>query len=356
VAQANIAVIGAGIGGLALARALARIGAKATLYERRERFAGSGLGLLLLPNGLAALDALGLGPVVRRRSNVIERAVLRQADGTPIFEIGMHEHRGIARGDLLELLQVGVSSDRLRWGAALETLSQSVAGVVARVGGEDIAAELLVGADGVQSTVRRVVAPDWRLTQCAVRELVSVCDAPDIASLNDRKFVKHVHREKRLAVGLLPVASGKIIWYVQFDATMQRPVPTDPEKKREFVWDLVGDWAHPVPELVDRTDFALTHMWRSPGPGPSAPLVTGRVVLVGDAAHPFPTLTSQGANSSLVDAVVLARHLEAGDSIESALAGFASERRPRIEQIREGGMRLVESFLVGGPAELPLVP
>ncbi len=349
-------MIGAGIGGLTLGRALARQGIEATLYERQPRYGRTGLGLLLLPNGLAALDAVGLGEQVRDLSNPIDLAVVRRFDGTGLAQHRLTEHRGIARLDLLTVLQAGVSDDAIRWNMPLETITSTSEPVVAQVGGEEVQVDLLVAADGARSTARGIVAPDWRLERCRVSELVSVCDAPDLAALFDRTFIKHVKAGARLAVGLVPAAFGKVVWFVQFDATMWPPVPDDRAGKRAFVQDLVGDFADPIPELIERTDWVHTHLWRTPAPGPSAPLVTDRVVLLGDASHPFPTLTSQGANAAMVDAIVLARHLVETQDVEEALARFAVEREPRLEEIRAGGEKLVDSFVHDNDGrDLPMV-
>jgi 2-polyprenyl-6-methoxyphenol hydroxylase-like FAD-dependent oxidoreductase len=351
----QVAVIGAGIGGLTLARALTRRSIDVTIYERRDRYARTGLGLLLLPNGMAALDALGLGDEIRALSNPLDLAVIRSIKGRSLVQFPLEGHRGIARLDLLNRLQAGVEPSCVRWESSFQSLS-STDPAEATVGGEVIRPDLLVGADGARSTMRPFVAPDFRLKQCMVSELVSVCDAPDLAALYDRTFIKHVSPAERLAVGLVPAAYGKIVWFLQFDAGARGPLPSDPVGKRAFVEDLVGSWARPVQDLVERTDFVHTHLWRTPAPGPCAPLVTGRVVLIGDAAHPFPTLTSQGANAAMVDATVLARHLDSADSIEEALRAFVAERTPRIEEITRGGQQLVDTFVEGGaPGRLPLV-
>mgnify|MGYP003886463721 CR=1 FL=1 len=351
----HVAVIGAGVGGLALGRALTAQGIEVTIHERRDRYARTGLGLLLMPNGVAALDALGLGDAVRDLSNPLDLAVLRSAAGEALSQFPLEGHRGIARLDLLSRLQEGVPDAAVRWGDAFEALASTEPAVVT-IGGRRVTPDLLVAADGARSTVRRAVAPGFRLEQCVVSELVSVCDAPDLAALYDRTFIKHVAPGHRLALGLVPAAWGKVVWFLQFDASQHPPVPTDPAGKRAFLESLVGDWAAPVPDLLERTDFVHTHLWRTPAPGPPAPMVTGRVVLIGDAAHPYPTLTSQGANAALVDAVCLARHISSGVPLDDALQAFVAERLPRLEEIREGGERLVEGFTKGEVSgELPMV-
>jgi len=352
----KVAIIGAGIGGLALGRALTRQGLDVAIYEQKDRYARTGLGLLLMPNGVKALDQLGLGADIRERSNPLDLGVLRKSDGSHISKKVMDGPRGISRLDLLTLLERGVEDNAVRWQQPLVDMRQDDDSVILNVGGSEMQADLIVGADGVRSTLRSLLLPDWQVNACAVTELVSVCDAPDIAALYDRTFVKHLAPEGRLAVGLVPASHGRVVWFVQFDNRLWPAKPSTPDEMRRFTTEVVGTWASPIPDLIERTDFVHTHLWRTPEPGPVAPMVHGRAVLIGDAAHAFPTLTSQGANAALVDAQVLAEEIGAGGTVHEALARFDARRAPRLEKIRRGGAALVSAFLSANAiTELPVV-
>ena len=116
----------------------------------------------------------------------------------------------------------------------------------------------------------------------------------------------------------------------------------------------MGSWADPVRELVERTDYTGSHVWRTVEAQAPAPLAHGRVALMGDAAHPNPTLTSQGANAALVDAVVLAEVLRE-DPSPAGLAAYAAKRAPRLDVIRAGGEQLIQQFL-SPPTDNPSIP
>ncbi len=352
----RVDVVGGGVGGLALGRALARAGMDTTIYEKRDRYGPTGLGLLLLPNGLQALDELGLGDDARTRSNPIDLAVIRSHEGRALAQFPLEEHRGIARHDLLTMLETGVPEGAVAWSHPLSDLRQQPDQVAFEVGGSWREADILVAADGANSFTRRFVAPDWDRRPCLVAELVSVCDAPDLAALYDRTFVKHVRPGVPLAVGLVPAAYGQVVWFVQFSLAHAPPVPKAFQDKRAYLEELLRGFGDPVPELVERTDYVHTHLWMTPAPGPIVPLNHGRVVLIGDASHPFPTLTSQGANCAMMDAVVLARHLAMGGSRPETLEAFAAERQPRLDAINAGGEALVAAFLAAEDNEiLPMI-
>lgn len=178
---------------------------------------------------------------------------------------------------------------------------------------------------------------------------MSVTHAPDLAAVLDRTFMKIMAPEGGLAVGIVPSQRGRIIWFIQYDGRRFMDLPTTPESRRRFAERLVGGWKEPVGELVDRTDFGTSYVWRTVAPTEPAPLHDGRVVLIGDAAHPLPTLTSQGANTALVDGVTIGEDLlasiQSGTDPTEAMARYDRLRRPRITEVLRGGVRLVDDFL-----------
>jgi len=347
--------VGGGVGGLALGTALSRAGADVRIFERDTRVGHSGLGLLLLPNGLDAMGELGLRSDVEELSNPLDLAVLRTPQGVATLHARLSGQRGIARLDLMRLLASGVPSASMCWGRRVVGLHQDERSVELRF--EDGAAEafdLVVGADGVRSVVRPTLFPEWRAEESPVRELVSACTAPDVSALYDRTFLKTLHPDGGLAVGVVPAAHGTVIWFLQYDARRWPDVPRSAEARSLFARQLVGSWADPVRNLVERTDFSRSHVWRTVDAQAPTPLVKGRVALIGDAGHPNPTLTSQGANAALVDAVLLCRALREDPGPEG-LAGFAAERLPRLHAIREGGETLIAQFLAP-PTAKPSLP
>ncbi len=351
----KVAIVGGGVGGLALATALADSGIDLTVFERGSEVAHTGLGLLLLENGLDALSSLGLRDDICELSNPLDLAVLRDPRGEVFRRAELQEHRGIARFDLMRLLASGVPRQQLRWSRAVVGVEAADDGVELRFpDGRAERFDLVVGADGVHSAVRGALSPDWRAVESPVRELVSTCVAPDVAAKYDRTFLKTLDPGGGLAVGVVPAAHGMVIWFLQYDARRWPDLPRSSEARSLFARGLVGNWADPVRDLVERTDYSGSHVWRTVEARAPAPLALGRVALMGDAAHPNPTLTSQGANAALVDAVVLADVLRSDPSPEG-FAAYAAQRLPRLEAIRAGGEVLIQQFLAP-PTDNPSIP
>src|SRR5262249_20679227 len=166
-----------------------------------------------------------------------------------------------------------------------------------------------------------------------------------------------------IALGVLPVDAENVVWYVQFDARRFPPPgengSASPEVRQAFVEKLVGDWADPVGDLLDTTDFSRVHLWR-PVDSDLIPRFHHRnLVLVGDAAHPLLPFTSQGVSSAIADAVALANALQAaaGADLGEALAVYSAQRREQCSPFVAKGRELTRRFLapqVGTGALLPV--
>jgi 2-polyprenyl-6-methoxyphenol hydroxylase-like FAD-dependent oxidoreductase len=157
-------IAGGGIGGLAAALALVRRGWDVEVLERAPAFAEVGAGLSLWPNGLRAVDALGVGAQVRGRALLEGQAGIQDSAGrwitrtdTAALERRFGSVAMIHRADLLEVLRGAVPADSLRHGVTVRRVSPG--GTVAHSGGES-RADLVVGADGVRSVVRASIWPD----------------------------------------------------------------------------------------------------------------------------------------------------------------------------------------------------
>ncbi len=321
----SAAVVGAGIAGLATAVALRRTGWSVTVHEQAATLRALGAGLVLAPNAVHALDALGLGDAVRERAVPLAGSALRRPDGRPLSRLDAarlaDRHAAsvlaIGRATLHGLLADALEPGVVRCGAA-------VADVAALAGQHDV----VVAADGMRSRARTAGWPDappptyagytaWR---ALVRTDVPVTEASETWG----------HRER---FGVVPVGAGLV--YVFATAT----VPADghavdaatelAELRRRF-----GGWHAPVPALLDAVDPAavLRHDVHALAAVPTT-FHRGTTVLVGDAAHALEPNLGQGAGLALEDAVVLAHLLADGAPVEPALARFTAVRGPRAARL-----------------------
>jgi 2-polyprenyl-6-methoxyphenol hydroxylase-like FAD-dependent oxidoreductase len=334
---ARAVIAGGGIGGLASAIALHRRGWDVRVLEQASAIGEVGAGISLWPNALRALDLLGAGEEVRARGSVDAGAGFRRPDGRWLFRTDFEafERRFgptilIHRADLIDILLNALPPEVVTLNARLESARVSTADAVALHGRGEETAELLVGADGIDSTVRAQFWPGapppsyagYTTYRFIVPPAGSVPETSETWGRGER-------------AGIFPFHDGSVYSYFGVSVPEGTEVP-DPraDLQRRF-----GEWHDPLPELITRSDPAaiLHHDIYS------APVLdryaTGRVVLVGDAAHAMTPDYGQGGCTSLEDAVELADQLAAADDLASGLRAYDAVRRPRTQSIARQSAR-----------------
>jgi len=335
----RVAIVGAGIGGLAAAIALHRAGVHVQVYEQVRHFERVGAGLQLAPNATAALAGLGLLPATRRsataprawhsydaHTGALDRAEpLGDAVADHFGSPYLHIHRGDLHALLAEAAREHVVVHQNK---QLTGLDADAGGV--RLGfteGPPVHVDAVIGADGIRSTVREIL---WGHEEprfagmVAYRGLISAdrvddLGVPHVAAkwwASDRHLVHYW------------VSGGRELNYVA-------PVPAADWAEESWlakgsVADLIealGDFAPEVPRLVARGETVFRSALYDRDPLRRWTL--DAVTLLGDAAHPMLPFMAQGAAMAIEDAVVLARCLH-GASVEHLPAALARYERARI--------------------------
>ncbi|WP_421915135.1 FAD-dependent oxidoreductase [Mesorhizobium sp.] len=357
-----VAIIGAGIAGLALAVMLRRQRLDVSLFEARSREAlNEGAFLTLAPNGVNALRALGLAERItalgiptlgfeimnaagRRLIHLDERKSMREAGAESVT---------LRRSDLLGVLldeALALGAD-IRFGHALANIEDQPEGV--RLGfsnGAMVDAAWLAGCDGVWSRVRRLcfpASPDPVYT--GLTGVGGVADLPFVAPTDG---LMHMVFGTKAFFGYIKTDDGPVFWFDSFpldeDAAMARPDPVhlaatvrrlhadDPK----FVRQIVETIAH-VPRGYPVFDMRHLPQWHD-----------GRTVLLGDAAHAVSPHAGQGASMAIEDAVVLAACRAATPQPGQAFAAFQALRQQRVEHIVRISRRIGSRKQASGPIAL----
>lgn len=350
----NGLIIGGGIGGLAAAIALRRVGVQARVFERAASVEEVGAGLSLWPNGLRALDAMGLGNAVRARGVRDMESALRTWTGRVLVAANATELQAllgdvslvIHRGELLGLLRRQLPADALVCGAALVDVSENERGINATFAdGSTAQADFLIGADGINSVVRA------RLFGEAPPDYAGYTAWRGVARFDHARLLPGVSLGRGSQFGQVPLADGRVYWFATQNSPPRRARPEGGWKKA--LTELFGGWHAPIPQLLAATDeLAILHNDIVDRPVRTS-WGAGRVMLLGDAAHPMTPNLGQGANQALEDAQAMARAV-AGETSETASESAIARIRGQYERERLAAANavVVQSRRVGRVMQL----
>ena len=352
----KIAVVGGGIGGLATALAMTQAGFKVTVHERSAQLVDQGAGITLAPNATRVLYHLGLGPALEetavtppqteyrhyRTSAVIMRMITRDFRalyGAPYLRL----HRwDLQHAMITRLAQVAPGA--LRLGSSVDQLESRGDHVALRFAdGRMETADMVVAADGIRSAIREALfnpAPPVFAGFVAWRGLVDTADLPQhlhesaVAFGQGRhinrylvrrgellNFIAVAHRDNWEAEGwMIPAPLDEFLAeFASFDEGT-RTIISRPVLGQVFKWGLFGrPW--------------LEQWW------------SGRVVLLGDAAHPMLPFLGQGAANALEDAMILTRCLTTESTPERSFALYQQTRGPRVRDATEQAARRGDRYL-----------
>ncbi|GAB7047306.1 FAD-dependent oxidoreductase [Catenuloplanes indicus] len=347
-------VVGAGIGGLAAAGALARSGWQVTVLERGDRVPVDRAALILWPNGVRALRSLGLGDGLHAIATPLRDRGVRRPDGQWLVQPrqpGPDTQPPVVvhREDLHDALIAGLGDGvEIRTGVPVETVRLHT-GDRPSVGHgrQRYEADLIVAADGIDSVLRKHLAPEATVVSsgCAAwRAVIPWYRAPrlpDDMSPNGEtlgagyRFVAVSLGERGSAGGS---SRGGIYWVA---TAAGAPRPESPAVQLQLLRRWLADWHAPIGELLAATEpedliqqevRELRPLPRQYGFG-SGP---GGVVLLGDAAHAMPHHLGQGACLAFEDAATLRSVLAdavPGRTLTTAIEQYSRARRPRTATI-----------------------
>ncbi len=305
----RILVVGAGVGGISIARALLRDGHDVTVFERRPDVEAAGGAVTIWSNGATVLDQLGVN--MNGAGQVLSSLRVRTATGRPVATVDLAAIadglgapiRMVPRRVVLERLLEGFPTDRIRCNARAVGAVSTDDGV--RLDFEDGSwadGDLLIGADGLHSMVRDIVgAPAAEPTGwCSWQGLITL---PSLADKHVAQMIIGEHGN----LGLWPAGGSDVQWW--FDLPWS-PDDVRPEDPVDMIRAHFNGWS----DSVDRILATLTDedLARSPFPHFRHPIPDsgqGAMTLLGDAAHTMPPTLAQGTNQALLDTMVLRRAL-----------------------------------------------
>lgn len=330
--EGRFLVAGAGIAGLAVARALHQRGIAALVLERLDGPPDAGLAINLPGNAIQALTALGLADGLTGLGLPVHRREYRNARGRLLFSVNEDEFWGeaamprcVRRSDLLDLLGRSLPASTVRQDCTVSSVRPTSQGV--EVGLAEAATEsgsLLVGADGVHSTVRRSMLGETVLGTALLSAASWRFMAP-----NPGVDCWTVWSGAQGTCLLIPVDAQEVYGYAS--ATRGGPVDANPEWLRS----TFADFPDPVPHVLATALDRKQSLYHSPvNEVRIGRWSQGRVVLIGDAAHATAPVWAQGAALAVEDALVLAEQLAAQQDWSQVGPAYERQRRPRVTHVQ----------------------
>jgi len=355
----NVLIIGGGISGLTMALSLHQIGVPCRVYEAVREVTPLGVGINLQPNAVRELTELGLGDELARIGTATEalaffnkfgQLVWREPRGRaagfnwPQYSI----HRGKLQVMLTETVRARIGAENLRTGHQFQKFEargeKVVATFIDRRSGDRVIedeGDILIGADGIHSAVRRQLYPQEGEPKFA-RQILwrAAIDAEPFLGGATMAIAGHFHQRVVIyPIGPAANAPGMLLtnWIAQMTVADDAPPPREDWNRKvakERFFDSFRAWKFPwldMPALIAATPeiFEFPLVDRDPVPRWSF----GRVTLIGDAAHPMQPTGSQAGSQAIVDARLLTAQLQSERDPVAALARYDAMRRPAMNEV-----------------------
>ena len=336
----RVLIVGGGIAGLMVAASLRSRGVDCEVVERTEKWAPVGAGIVLSVNAMAVLRGLGLDETLVRAGHVLGQGAITDASGRALgssdfsaLEPEFGPTVGLHRAALHEILLAAVGSTPIAMGTSVDAVESDARGVDVRfTDGREDRFDLVIGADGLRSKVRDLVFGPRRIVYSGYTCWRFVVRAP-LEHVHMREMWGRGHR-----FGVVPIGGGQVYCFAVANAPRGQADPAEGrlERFRARFSAFGGD----VPALIGALESGDELIHNDLEELAEGPWCSGRVALIGDAAHAMTPNMGQGAAMSLEDASVLVETLTNHATIERALTEYEARRKPRVRWVQNQSRRI----------------
>lgn len=335
----KIAIVGAGYGGAAAAKALSLLGADVRVYEQAPEIREVGAGIGLRPSTMARFREWGIFEAIANVSSPSDYFEILTGSCEPVMkeewpekaEHGTTTHL-IHRGDFIEALTGALPERMLHLGHRLERVEDLGDRASLRfTNGTTITADLVIGADGINSVVRTQLFSDAEPVFAGEHAYRAVVDInPAHGMVVDDNLRMYLGRGTK--VYLLPLRHRN---QVSFDITALNPDATwSPSVTKDAIVRTVAGFDPRIVAMTSALDMSAVNSRAVYDIDPVEVWHSDSVALLGDAAHAMCHHQGQGANSAILDAGALADALREAESVSEALAAYQDTRKPETDELQ----------------------
>lgn len=343
----RVLIVGGGITGGVLSLALAQRGVEVVLVDLRDTLRGVGHGITLQGNALKAFRSVGVYDRLAEHAYPFDKLRLRSADGRLITEIAtppmggpdLPGTMGAVRGDIADILadEVAAAGVDVRLGTTLTAFEDHGDSVTVTLSdGSTETVDLLVGADGIRSTVRGMIGIETGPSPVGMGIWRTVAKRPSQMDCSELYY-----DGPKFKAGYTPI-SEDLCYAFLLEENLDRSYLGEGPRGKEFKehgQGYGGTWGEVRDGLSD--DAVVNYQWIE-AICVDEPWFRGRVIIVGDAAHACPPLIAQGAAMCTEDAVILAEMLTNGQQVDEVLPAFWERRFPRVKMVLDNSLQLAE--------------
>ena len=334
----KILIVGGGIGGLTAAIALQRQGIETEVFEAASELEPVGKGIWMPPNAMQVFERLGIDDAVAERGLMLRGVEVRDRKQGTLQVLDLEQAKekygftitSIHRARLQQTLAEHVQSGALHLGTRCTGFAERRDGriVVQFEDGSEEVGDVLIGADGIHSTIRQQLFPDVTLRyagQTCYRGIAELTLKARSALICQEVWGGEVR------FGFSAIGTGEVYWFAPMTAPAESPEPPSPV---EELANQYADFPEPIPEIIRHTPDEETIRTDLYDIVPLKSWSKGTVVLLGDAAHAMTPNLGQGGAQSVEDAFVLADMLAAHRAdIRQAIEEYEQLRIPKVRRL-----------------------
>ena len=324
----TIAIIGAGIGGVAAGVALHQAGFAVKVFERAGQLREAGAGMSLWPNGTGVLQQLGLLQAVASRGQSGTHFLVRSQSGDVLMEIGTAEAETptvcVHRAHLLRILADALPPESLAVGHELAEMQFAGDQVDLRfTNGERLLCDGVVGADGIYSRMRGRLQQPGKPVYRGYAIFRGIADVPENFSVGHNS--ESWGEGSRF--GILAIGENKVCWYATVNSANPPQASDWPKERLE---QMFRHWHRPIPELIAATEPSAIMANAACDRQPARAWSGGPATLIGDASHALTPNLGQGACMAMEDALALANCLQRQPNVTAGFRLYEATRFPRV--------------------------
>lgn len=346
----EVTIIGGGLAGLCAGINLKQKGINSLIFERRSEGNNCGLGFVIMNNGLKVLDELGLKEKFIKAGVLIDTFKVLHSEERSYSNVNFEPVLSITRKAAVEILEAAYGQENIIYNKSVHRFIKGISeqyNLVEFNDGSVVSSNTILACDGINSLARKTLFPKAQLELIGECEIVGITYNPLLNKQLKTTFHKHVDSRNGVNMGVLPAGDGQVIWFVQIDTNRNRRPDRD-----EDLLTLVKTYSSQLPSIYQRaivtTNSENVYLWNIYDMESLPAFEKDGLFLLGDAAHPLLSFTSQGVSTALEDAFHITNQEGIGQrhsDKESLGKDYYAYRIDTIEKTREEGLRLLKEFL-----------